>query len=51
MDEEEWKMRKVTHGIWAALIAAVCLVTWSAAARQNSSRVAGSGVTVDQSRA
>jgi len=41
-------MRNVTRGIWAAL-AVVCLVTWSAAGWQNSSRDASSNVSsVDQ---
>jgi hypothetical protein len=41
-------MRHVTRSIWAALLAVVCVVTWSAAGRQNSSRAAGSSVPVDQ---
>ena len=40
-------MRHVTRGMWATLVAAVCLVTWSAAGRQNSSR-GNSSVPVDQ---
>jgi|HubBroStandDraft_6_1064221.scaffolds.fasta_scaffold268044_3 hypothetical protein len=38
MDEEERQMRNLTRGMWGALLVAVCLVTWSAAARQNYSR-------------
>jgi hypothetical protein len=42
-------MRNVTRGMWAALLAVICLMTWSAAGRQNlPSRGADSGIPVDQ---